>query len=367
DVVEILGAPGGNWRIDRLERTTHAQVEAVRTAPGLYLPQPAEAEATSPGAYIPPVPVEGVFLDLPLLTGEEVAHAPHFAATARPWPGAVALASGVEDADHRLNLVQSLPATIGVTETAMAAAPSGIWDRGRALRVRLAQGQLTSASEAAILSGANLCAIGDGTSDHWEVFQFQTAEPVAPGVYHLSLRLRGQAGTDGVMPDVWPVGSRFVLLDGVPRQIDLPQAARGLERHYRYGPARRPLTDPSWRHELRAFAGIGLRPYAPAHLSAREAQGDLRITWVRRARRGADAWEGRDVPLDEGREAYLVRILQDGVVLREAEVDTPAYSYSAEARAADGTDGAAGALVVQVAQISEAFGPGPFAAIEVAA
>ncbi|WP_282025914.1 baseplate multidomain protein megatron [Limimaricola cinnabarinus] len=363
DVVEIMGEPGGNWRIDRVERTRHAQVEAVRTAPGLYLPQPAEAEAVSPGAYIPPVPVEGVFLDLPLLTGEEVPHAPHFAATARPWPGAVALVSGVEDADHRLNLVQSLPATIGTSLTAMTAAPSGVWDRGPALRVRLAQGQLGSASEAAILSGANLCAIGDGTGDHWEVFQFQTAEPVAPGVYDLSMRLRGQAGTDGVMPDLWPIGSRVVLLDGVPRQIELPEAARGLERHYRYGPARRPLTDPSWRHEARAFAGIGLRPYAPAHLAARAAGGDLEITWIRRARRGGDGWEGREVPLGEEREAYLLRILDGGVVLREVEVETPAFVYTAAAQMADG---AAGDLVVQVAQISDAFGPGPFAAITVA-
>ena len=123
---------------------------------------------------------------------------------------------------------------------------------------------------AAVLSGANLVAIGDGTSDHWEVLQFLRAEPVAPGVYDLTGRLRGQAGTDAVMPDIWPVGSRLVLLDGVPRQIGLPQAARGLERHYRYGPARRPVGDPSWRHEARAFAGIGLRPYAPAHLAARK-------------------------------------------------------------------------------------------------
>ena len=366
DVVEIAGEGCGGWRIDRIERTTHAQVEAVRCTPDLYLPQPAEDEPHLPGAYVPPVPVEGVFLDLPLLAGDEIPHAPHFAATADPWPGAVALVRGVEDADHLLDHVQPLAATIGTTLTPLAAAPSGLWDHGPALRVRLVQGRLTSAGEAAVLSGANLVAIGDGTSDHWEVLQFLRAEPVAPGVYDLTGRLRGQAGTDAVMPDIWPVGSRLVLLDGVPRQIGLPQAARGLERHYRYGPARRPVGDPSWRHEARAFAGIGLRPYAPAHLAARETGGepggDLEISWVRRARSGADAWAGRDVPLDEAREAYLLRVLDGGTVLREVELGAPSYRYTVAAR---GADGAAGPLVVQVAQISDAFGPGPFASLTV--
>ncbi|EYD73789.1 baseplate multidomain protein megatron [Limimaricola hongkongensis] len=362
DVVEIAGAPGGGWRIDRLERTAHAQIEAVRCAPAPYLPAPAADETEQPGAYLPPVPVEGVFLDLPLLTGAEAPHAPHFAATANPWPGAVALVSGVEDADHRLQLVQPLAATIGTTLTALGPAPAGLWDRGPALRVRLAQGRLTGATQAALLSGANLAAIGDGESDHWELLQFARAEPVAPGVYDVSLRLRGQAGTDAVMPDVWPAGSRFVLLDGAPRQVDLPQAARGLERHYRYGPARRPLTDPSWRHEIRAFAGIGLRPYAPVHLRARADGDDLAISWIRRARSGADGWEGREVPLDEGREAYLLRIVAGGVLLREAEVGAPRYRYTAAARLADG---AAEPLAVQVAQISDAFGAGPFATLTV--
>ncbi|MGR3630551.1 MAG: baseplate multidomain protein megatron [Limimaricola soesokkakensis] len=366
DVVEIAGADGGEggaWRIERLERTRFAAIEAVRTAPGLYLPQPAEDDAEAPGAYVPPVPVEGVFLDLPLLTGEEVPHAPHFAATARPWPGAVALVSGVEDADHRLNLTQPLAATIGTTLTPLAAAPAGLWDRGPALRLRLAQGQLSGASRAAVLAGANLMAIGDGESDHWELLQFLRADPVEPGVFEISMRLRGQAGTDAVMPDIWPAGSRVVLLDGVPRQVALPDAARGLTRHYRFGPARRPLTDPSWRHAARAFAGVGLRPWAPVHLRVRQAGGDLAISWIRRARIGGDGWEGREVPLGEAREAYLLRVSANGVLLREAELAAPGFAYTAAMRIADG---AAGPLVVQVAQISEAFGPGPFAEIAVA-
>ncbi len=74
-------------------------------------------------------------------------------------------------------------------------------------------------------------------------------------VYRLSGLLRGQAGSRGLMPDTWHPGSRVVLLNGVPGQIALPTAARGIERHYRFGPAAQPMSDPSYRYETHAFAG----------------------------------------------------------------------------------------------------------------
>ena len=49
---------------------------------------------------------------------------------------------------------------------------------------------------------------------------------VGPATWEVSLRLRGQAGSDGVMPAVWPAGSSVVLLDAALGQIDLPLAAR---------------------------------------------------------------------------------------------------------------------------------------------
>jgi hypothetical protein len=49
-------------------------------------------------------------------------------------------------------------------------------------------------TEQALLSGANLAAIGDGSTDNWELFQFRTATLVAPGVYWLSGRRAGAGG-----------------------------------------------------------------------------------------------------------------------------------------------------------------------------
>jgi hypothetical protein len=53
------------------------------------------------------------------------------------------------------------------------------------------------------------------------------------------------------------------------------------------------------------------------------------VTWVRRTRIDGDSWSGADVPLGGDREAYLVRVSRGGAVLREEEVATPAWTYTA--------------------------------------
>ena len=215
------------------------------------------------------------------------------------------------------------------------------------------------------MSGANLAAIGDGSNGNWEIFQFQTAELIGPKTYCLSDRLRGQAGSDGLMPDVWPAGSEFVLLNSVPLQIDLACKIREVEQNYRIGPAAKSVDDPSYRQLERAFDGNGLRPYAPAHLRAEQAgNGDLAITWIRRTRIDGDGWEAIDVPLGEESEAYVLRLCADGVVVREEVLSSPNYFYTFEDRV---SDGAFGALVVEVAQVSATYGTGLFQQIDVAA
>ncbi|PTE23009.1 host specificity protein [Cereibacter changlensis JA139] len=356
DVVELGGA---RYRIDRIESGAAQLVDAVRVEPGIYRPSDAAEERVAAQPFVPPVPVFPVFLDLPLLTGEEVPYAPHLAVTATPWPGSVALWSAAEDAGYRLNRLLPASAVIGRTETALPAARAGLWDRGPALRVKVYGGALASASPLAVLNGANAMAIGDGSADRWEILQFAEAALVAPGSYDLSLRLRGQKGTDAVMPENWPVGSLVVLLNGALQQVDLPASARGLARHYRIGGAGRSYDDPAMVHRVEAFEGIGLRPYAPVHLGAQPvAGGDLRISWLRRTRIDGDSWLSREAPLGEAREAYALRITPDGAILQQATVEAPGWTYGAAEQAADGPG-----VSVEVAQLSEVYGPGPFRAL----
>ncbi|MEM9975910.1 MAG: host specificity protein, partial [Pseudomonadota bacterium] len=208
--------------------------------------------------------------------------------------------------------------------------------------------------------GANAAAIGIG--DDWEVFQFASAELVSPGTYDLSMRLRGQAGTEAVMPSEWPAGARFVFIDGALQQTALLANERGLRRRYRVGPGALPVDDVRYLEEDREFAGIGLRPLAPAHLRADRLEGDIFVRWIRRTRIDGDSWQGYDVPLGEDREAYLVRVSALGVTLREATVTTQWWRYRAEEQL---LDGAPSAVAFDVAQISDRFGPGPFRRLEV--
>ena len=311
--------------------------------------------------FNPPTPVTPLFMDLPLLTGEEIPHAPHVAMMAEPWPGSATVYSSDIDANYVLNKIVPARAPIGISETELAPCGAGLIDHGAGLVLKMRFGTMESVVDEAFLAGANLCAIGDGTPDGWELFQFRDAELIAPETYVLRHRLRGQLGTESVRREAWPVGSFVVRLDGTAVQISMAEGKRGLLRHYRVGPANRPLDDPAYQHGELAFDGIGLKPYSPAHLrAATEPGGDILYRWVRRTRIGGDRWETPDVPLSEEREQYLLRITQAGVVLREEMVDTAEWRYVSAAQAADGVSGD---FELEVAQISASFGAGTFATL----
>ena len=353
----------GRYRIDRVTLGEGQLIEAVRVEEDLYR---ASDAADSPGVlrpFVAPVPVWPVFLDLPLLRGSEVPHAPHVAATAQPWPGSVAIHSATTDNGYVLNHLLNRAAVMGTTASALAAARPGMIDRGAPLRVVLGGGALASASLEEVLAGANLAAIGDGSSANWELFQFTDAVLVGPDTWEISGRLRGQAGSDALPSTDWPAGSIFVLLDGAVEQVALDEAARGLARHWRIGPAGRPPDDPSYLHLVAAFDGIGLRPLAPVHLRARrEGTGDLAVSWIRRTRIDGDSWQSVEVPLGEESESYLVRVMQAGAVVREETASTPAWRYAAADQAADGV---VAPYRIEVAQISARFGPGLFRKVEI--
>ncbi|MGY3437267.1 MULTISPECIES: baseplate multidomain protein megatron [unclassified Marinovum] len=358
DVVS-LPEDGGRalYRVDRMETGREQIIEAVRIEPEVYVPVDVVDEPGKVSPFVAPVSVLPLFLDLPLMTGNEVPHAPHIAITAKPWPGSVAVYDAPQDSNYVLNDIFAARATFGVTQAPLFAAQTGLVDRGDGLQIKLSTGTFETVDDAALLSGANLCAIGDGSPGGWELFQFRDAELIDTDTWRLSHRLRGQLGTDALMPEAWPVGSYIVRLDGAPQQIDLAATSRRLSRHFRIGAARRPVSDPSYVYEVQAFDGNGLRPLSPAHLRGAWAGGDLALSWIRRTRIDGDSWDLADVPLGEAREAYLLRILDGTTVLREATLTTPDYAYTAADQAADG---AGAGFAVEVAQLSDVYGPGLF-------
>lgn len=367
DVVALdMGFGPSLWRIDRVTLAAGREVEAARVEDAVYEWGETARASGARLVHVAPAPVSALFLDLPLLTGEEVAHHGRLAVLAQGWPGLVSVHRQTGPDSYDLEALVRRPARVGVSESALPAARAGLWDRGRALRVRMVSGQLGSVTPGALLGGANLAAIGDGVT--WEMFQFAEAELVSEGVYDLRMRLRGQRGTDGVMPALWPAGTMVVMLDEALEDLPLPLDAVGLERRYRVGPASRPLSDPSQRDFSTVFTGVGLRPYRPVHLRARwTSGGDLEVTWIRRTRQGGDAWGAVEAPLGEAFERYVLRVRKGGSVVRQVEVDRPGWVYGAPQQAQDGADGADGAIAIEVAQLSEQYGPGPFAVLELAA
>jgi hypothetical protein len=357
DLVRFSGDVGGNalWRIDRIESGAGRGVEAVRMEKQVYRPSQAIEELSEIRPFSVPLPLDVQFLDLPLLRGGENPAAPYVAASANPWSGGAAVYGAFEDSDYALNTVVERSSIMGRTLTDLRSSGSGTWDRGPALTVKLSSGALSSATSYAVLNGANACAIGDGSVGNWEIFQFANAELVAPYTYDLSMRLRGQAGTDAIIPDVWPEGSRFVLLNQAPSQIDFEASSRELDRHYRIGPVTKSYSDPVYRHFVRRVDGIGLRPYAPAHLRFRNEAGDLCVSWVRRTRVDGDSWVGPDVPLGEEVEQYVLRLISSDATVREVILGEQNWTYSSAMQAEDGP-----VEFIEVAQVSQSFGAGPF-------
>jgi len=366
DVVTLPAADGLRaWRIDRVELSGAREVEAVRVEPAGLIGDAAVDEPMPLAIHRAPGAVAVLFLDLPLMRGDEVPHAPHVAAWSPTWPGRVTVwREGVGGGGFQPDTVLERPAVIGVTETDLARRAPARWHRSQVLDLRLPEGaEPVSRSEREVLGGANLLALGNGLD--WELLQYRQAELIGPGLWRLTGLLRGQYGTEALVPPAWPAGSLAVPVDTALVQLDLPPSLRGIELRWRIGPAGAAPDDPGMVERLAGFDGVGLRPYAPAHLRARRdgPGGDLRVGWIRRTRLGGDPWGAGEVPLTEEAERYRVRVIDSGLLRREVELGSPGWTYTAAQQAADGVGAA---FTVTVAQVSGLWGPGPAASVVVA-
>jgi hypothetical protein len=336
------------------------EIEAQALEPSLYAAaaSPIRVRTVTPPA-VPGAPMVR-FMDLPLLTGAEIPHAPHVAAAARPWPGRVNLLKGV-GGSFAQNLQLTSAAMMGETTTAFYAGPEGRWDDGNAVWVKLGAGALTSRGSLDVLNGANACAIRNADGG-WEILQFRSAELTAPLTYKLSGLLRGQAGTEGEMRNPVAAGAPFVLLTGALRQLNVALADRNVATPWAYGPAGVPLSDPRYTTETVSFAGVGLRPLSPVQVRGYREGGsqDIRLSWIRRTRIGGDGWDGGDVPLGEATESYRVEILNGAAVVRTLTVSGPSAVYSSAQQTADFGNSTFSPLDLRVAQISDVFGAGAF-------
>ena len=194
-------------------------------------------------------------------------------------------------------------------------------------------------------------------NDEWELFQYQYATLNGDGSYRLSRLLRGQFGTDAIIPDVHPEGSEVIFLNSDIGQLMADNAGFGDERFVRYGPSNLSLSDPNFTNDIVPFIGVGLRPFSPVHLKGCIiSDGSIELDWIRRTRAIGDFWSVSEVPLAEETENYKVTIWANDVQVRNINSQQPLYVYSFTDQSADGV---VGDIEISVSQISEIYGLGP--------
>lgn len=325
-------------------------VEGVREDVGVYSSNAVGGDLGTVSDQVDVVASTKLFmLDIPILRDND--DDPGYYAAATPlsdtlsWPGAVLYGSSDDESYSPISSFTT-PGVCGYAVNALGDGPITIWDEGNVLTVELYSGSLYSATEAAVLNGANALLVGN------EIIQFVDAYQNSDGTWTVSKLLRGRRGTD------WATGSHVagervvVLASDKLIRVSMDSSALGQKRFYKAPTIGQNVSDAA-RTEF-TNNGVGLKPYSPAHLKANyEGGGNWTITWVRRTRIAGEWRDYADVPLGEESEQYQVELWKAGVLDSQQTVTTATASIS----------GAFDGDVVKVAQVSAIVGAGYYAEI----
>lgn len=336
DVVEVTAATGDVYtlRLVRKDETNGLlKFDAVAEDPDGYTSTAVGQGNTASEEVRGVIMTRAEYMDTPPLRDQDNGAYWYLAACgfASGWDGAVVHVSADGGATWNDAATVMTAGTIGYTATALSAnTPGGgnVFDEHSTLTVTLYNGTLSSVTELAALNGANAALIGD------ELVIFKTAALVSGSTYSLSGFLRGRVGTEWAT-GTHVAGERFVLLTSsqvtrVSTALVDVNAAK-LYRAATFGQNPLDAVQASF-----TWTGRSLKPLSPAHLSAiPQPNGDLYVTWVRRARVNGQWLDMIDVPLDETTEAYDLEFL-DGTTVKKTLIDTtPPYLYTASALLAD--------------------------------
>ncbi len=364
DLLVLPAEAGGTlvrMRVDRIDDAPTGRRIAASGVPPRSGPSPAALRARAAAATVAPVFPGAPFalaLELPVDRGSPSV-LQYLAVAAEPWPGSMAAWRAEGEGAFAFHGTVDYPACLGRILAPLAPGPIWRLDRRARLSVTLRRaGALASVRLPAMLAGGNLFAVvaPDGTT---EILGVTGAAQTGQETFLLSGFLRGLAGSEAAAGRTAPAGSLIVRLDdgGVSPLVDQVNEA-GRTFRYRIGAADLDPGDPAMA-SLTATAGLSaVTPLRPVHLRARRTGEGVRLSWIRRARRGADAWDPADIPLDESPESYRVTLFSGGDILRTLTVAGASWLYPAAAETAD-FGGPQTSLDVAVAQIGALAGPGP--------
>lgn len=302
----------------------------------------------------PPPDTRLEFLDLPLMPADDSEKPVLRLAglgVASGWGGAVVYRSDDGGANYARFGATESAATIGSALDALTSASTAVFDdKNKVTVLLLGAAQLQSASELAVLNGANAALLGS------EIIQFKTATLISDNKYQLSGLLRGRLGTEWAVAN-HAAGERFVLLDSSLDKEVLSANIIGQARKYKAVTVGATLSSATAQDFT--YTGIALKPYSPAQISGvRDGSGNLTISWIRRTRTGGELRDFVDAPLGESAELYDVEIMNGASVVRSfLALTSPTATYTAAQQTTD-FGSTQSSVSVRIYQLSAAVGRG---------
>lgn len=291
-------------------------------------------------------------LELPLDKGAGLLSA---VVRADPWRGPYSVSLALNGAVQNAAIIP-VSARVGTTLTALNAGPLWRWDHSGSFDIALEGGALTSLGEEAVLAGGNALALVDPAGDI-EIVLFRRAELVGERRYRLSGLLRGIGDSEAVAGRMLAPGAEIILLDDSVTDLGVDIEAIGATRDYIVLPAGRDPGDPTAVRVSATITGRALLPPVPVHAKARREAGGIRISFLRRTRKGGDSFDLFEVPLGEDRENYRLEVMNGAAVARVVTLNTPEWLYPTAEELADFST-TQGSLAVRIRQVSAQVGPG---------
>lgn len=337
DVIEA-----GGFSIQIIHKTQRAGgvivLEGVRAGQHIYQSAPPGTATLAPPPQTsnPSQRTELLLLDIPLVDetdDENGFYAAMAGAVDDTWRGAALYKSADGGSTYVAQVSDSVIDAMGTTLDVLGDWSGGnMFDEINAVTVEIGAGggSLASASELAVLNGANLAVVGQ------ELLQFKNAELVAADQYLLTGLLRGRRGTEWATPS-HVLGERFALLP----VTNVPEPFGDLGKVRLYKPVSTRSTLAAATAQSFTNQGQALRPYSPVSLGGYPItpfDGTVQLNWIRRTRKGG-AWANftGTVLLGEAAEAYVVQIWDStySQVARIIQVTSPTTTYTAAQQVAD--------------------------------
>jgi len=368
DVITVE-SPDGNrdLRITGINTTADGVMEITATPyrQGLFTPGALGAEGLSNGQTViyRVGPTLLTLLDLPHI--ESVQDLPGFVVAAcgtnPDWGGGTLLQNKDGGAgDYESLLALSAPGvTLGFTTDPLnTPVDTRVIDLASVLYVTVENGELSSVTRSALLSGSNLFAYGE--DGRWEVIGVGNCTLVSGSDYVLTDFLRGRYGTEWAISQHL-AGDRLVALDTNDLSfLQLTLSAIGAQ--WLYKAVTDGLTEDTAGARQWVYRGVAFKPFSPVLLNGyrNPATGDWDLTWVRRTRSHIKWISSTPPPLGEDVEQYRVDVYTDsgyGTWKRSISSTTPSITYTS---AQQGTDfgGNQTTLYLKIYQLSAAVGDG---------